>query len=146
MFQFLPCLLLRPCHQPNTQRYQRRDHRCEDAGCHEPISYVIVSLRDGYDTINNNTASLLPHREKSIDIPTCIVDQFVPKSDYGTTATTLPTHKTHPSTHIQNILITTKAPDATSVVRSVLRQLHPTKLNNIVVMTNGVLAVLDELK
>ena len=128
------------------QRYQHHDHYCEDAGCHEPISYVLTSLCNGYNTIDDNTASLLPHREKEIDVLTCIVNQFKPKSDYGTTATTLPTYQTHPSTHIQNILIVTNTLDATLAVRSVLHRLHPAKLNNIVVMTNGVFTVLAKLK
>ena len=107
----------------------------EEGGCKQR-SYILASVRREHDDHS------LPQYNGVIDIPACIIEHFEQKSSEDTT-TVLPIH---PPAHIQNILLTTKAPDATVAILSVLHRLHPTKLNNIVVMTNGVLAVMEELK
>ncbi len=44
---------------------------------------------------------------------------------------------------IQNILLTTKAPQAVNALESIFHRFHPTEKVNLIVMTNGCLAVVD---
>jgi 2-dehydropantoate 2-reductase len=48
--------------------------------------------------------------------------------------------------NVQNILLATKAPDAIDALNSILHRLHPTNMLNIVVLSNGVMGVVQDIK
>ena len=65
-----------------------------------------------------------------VDIPAKIIDDSI----------------TTNGNYIQNILLSTKAPDAVSAFESIHHLLHPSERIKIIVMTNGSMAVVKELK
>mmetsp|Transcript_10206 Transcript_10206/g.15315 ORF Transcript_10206/g.15315 Transcript_10206/m.15315 type:complete len:444 (-) Transcript_10206:1295-2626(-) len=48
--------------------------------------------------------------------------------------------------YIQHVLLCTKAPDAVTALESILYLCHPTKRVKVIVMTNGVMAVVSEIE
>lgn len=114
---FAPCLLLRSHHRPNLRRYDA------DGG-----GYVLASLRRGYDA----SAFDASDRVVSVDVPARCIDTTSSSSSS--------------SSWIRKLLLTTKAPSVAAASSSVLHLLHPTEPVDVVVMTNGALAVTEELR
>ncbi len=73
---------------------------------------------------------------KLIDIHGNTLTQYVPSE-------TIPTGNETGESFIQNILLTTKAPQAVNALESIFHKFHPTEKVNLIVMTNGCLAVVD---